>query len=157
MDPRILFQVGVTVRSVPTSMFYVSLQCLLSYVTGFRKCGLYPLNPEESKNRLPHHRTVDDDRETASIIVSKQVENMLETMRAGPQVIKTRHTMVNVAPGCSIAEEDLKTSRFQCTIHHSLFSCRNLIALLREFDSQYLLISITYRYFFSIVLFQTWM
>ena len=70
------------------------------------------MDPEQPKTRLPHHKTVDDDVDTATNIAAGGVERILEEMRAGPATAPTRRRKVTVAPGRSIAVEDLEEGTY---------------------------------------------
>lgn len=81
-------------------------------VSGFKKCGIYPFNPEEIISRLPDH-VVANESETNEInnVVSEVVVDMLKDLRYGSDSnSKKRRTKVNVVPGRSIGLEDLNAS-----------------------------------------------
>lgn len=74
--------------------------------SGFEKCGLYPLNPNSPKSRLPRQTSTEDINNTVSSVVL----DMLQETREGnePTTKKKRKKRCDVKPGKSITEADLK-------------------------------------------------
>lgn len=72
-------------------------------VSGFRKTGIAPFNPNEVISRLPDSTT----EENASALVSESALDMLEDLRSGDSnEKKQRRTKLNNQPGKSIGLED---------------------------------------------------
>lgn len=74
-------------------------------VSGFRKCGIYPLERNEVLERLPDGQTDVD------LNVSGAVMEMLQNMRGvDEEPVKKRKKKVTVAPGKSISFEDIQVN-----------------------------------------------
>lgn len=74
-------------------------------ISGFKKCGLYPLNRSRPIDRLPK-KSQDPEHVEKSISIS--VIDMLSELRIPQQVqsTKKRKKRVNVLPGKSVCVED---------------------------------------------------
>lgn len=76
-------------------------------VSGFKKCGIFPWNPEEVLCRFPKEPN-ENNNTNSSHIVSDVVINMLKNMRYGEKDTSARkRSKIDVAPGKSITFEDL--------------------------------------------------
>lgn len=75
-------------------------------IAGFDKCGLYPINPERPKSRLPQRDIISEDQienTTTSVVI-----DILQEMRSPATTGQTiRKRKCNVPPGMSITEEEL--------------------------------------------------
>lgn len=79
-------------------------------VAGFKKCGIFPWNPDAVLGRFPKESEETDENAPATSVVSDVVVNMLKEMRYGDQENSQRkkRTKINVEPGKSIRYEDLQ-------------------------------------------------
>ena len=76
--------------------------------SGFRKCGIYPLNAGSVLERLPGGLTGSQTAEDSASAVSSAIVNMLQSMRTPPESNRRRKKRVDVAPGKSISTSDLR-------------------------------------------------
>lgn len=77
-------------------------------IAGFSKCGLYPINSERPKSRLPQRQIISEEEienTTSSVVI-----DILQEMRSptSATVQTKRKKKCNVPPGMSITAEDLK-------------------------------------------------
>lgn len=71
-------------------------------VSGFKKSGIYPFNPNAVISQLPGNSAVDTDTDTVKL-VSESVLDILKDLRYGePSEKRQRRTKLNVEPGKSI-------------------------------------------------------
>lgn len=75
---------------------------------GFEKCGLYPVNVDRPKSRLPQTRNIPE--EEVKNATSDVIINMLQEMRGvtAPTEVIARRKRCDVAPGKSITADDLR-------------------------------------------------
>jgi len=75
-------------------------------ISGFRKSGISPFNPQEVTDRLPK-----ENNDGNVHLVSDVVVDMLKTLRYGDNNSSTRRrkSKINVQPGKSVVAEDLKS------------------------------------------------
>lgn len=75
-------------------------------IAGFDKCGLYPINSERPKSRLPQRDSISEDQIEST--TTSAVIDILQEMRSPTTTGQTtRKRKCNVPPGMSITEEDL--------------------------------------------------
>lgn len=77
-------------------------------ISGFKKCGVMPFNPDAVISRLPQQN---DPQQGSQNLVSQVVVDMLKSMRYGNQDVpkKQRKSKINVQPGQGIGLEDLQS------------------------------------------------
>ena len=73
-------------------------------ISGFEKCGLYPLNRQKVLSRLPSRKL---QSEEASFAVSSVVVDMLNTLRCPPET-HPKKRKVCVTPGKSISADEIQ-------------------------------------------------
>ena len=78
-----------------------------SLVSGFRKCGIVPLNSKEVTARMPQESDVDGQQKSGG--VSEAVMTVLKDMRHGKATdnVRKRRSKIDVEPGKSFAIEDV--------------------------------------------------
>ena len=76
--------------------------------SGFRKCGIYPLNADPVLERLPGGLTGSQTAEESASAVNSAIVNMLQSMRTPPESNRHRKKQIDVAPGKSISTSDLR-------------------------------------------------
>lgn len=75
-------------------------------IAGFEKCGLYPVNPERPKSKLPKKDVAHAFSAEAS---SKVIMDILEELRGSKNTVeRSRKKRCDVEPGKSVTVEDLK-------------------------------------------------
>lgn len=73
-------------------------------ISGFKKCGIYPIDRNVVLQRLPEN---ENDEMDADDSVSEAVIDLLKTMRQGGEQKRQRRTRITVEPGKSISVEDI--------------------------------------------------
>ena len=76
--------------------------------SGFRKCGIYPLNAGPVLERLPGGLTGSQTAEDSASAVSSAIVNMLQSMRTPPESNRRRKKRIDVVPDKSISTSDLR-------------------------------------------------
>ena len=75
--------------------------------SGFKKCGIYPLNAQPVIARLPGGLTGSQTTEESASAVSSAIINMLHSMISPPESNRRQKKRIDVAPGKGISTSDL--------------------------------------------------
>ena len=95
-------------RKLYTKLYPDEMDMSTNIIAGFKKCGIYPLNPDEVLKCLPDSELAERTNDDINADVSGAVVEMLRSLRGvDEEPTRKRRKKISVEPGKSISVEDI--------------------------------------------------